>query len=276
MFFIVLVLYKCKLSESASFISISKSLKENRIKADVLIWDNSPKPQNLLGIDKDVWNYVKYVHCPENEGVSKAYNTGASIAVTLGNEWLILLDQDTKFNINYFEKLITLTSLNESYELIAPLIKLKNGTNFSPFRYMHKRGFEAKLTPNKSYPLSVYAIINSGMVINTKAFIVSGGYNERVKLDFADTQFIENFRKFYPEFFLLDTLVIQDFSNDEKDVNKLMKRFEMYCKSAKNCSKDNLKEHMEYFYTVFRHSVGLTLKTKNFLFLSNFFKYYLL
>ena len=276
MFFFVLVLYKCKLSDSLSFISISNSLKENGIKADILIWDNSPEPQKLSSVDKEVWDFVKYRHCPENDGVSKAYNAGAVIANNLDRKWLILLDQDTEFNVDIIKKLYEIISSNHSYKILAPVVKLKNGNNFSPFIYKHKRGYEVNLVSNRTYSLSTYGIINSGMVIETKAFVASGGYNEKVKLDFADTQFIENFRKFYSEFFLFDSIAFQDFSNDEKDISKLARRFEIYCNCAKNCNKHTLKEHAEYFYTVFRHSVGLAIKTKKILFINKFLKHYLL
>ena len=118
MFFFVLVLYKCKLSDSVSFISISNSLKENGIKADILIWDNSPEPQKLSSVDKEVWDFVKYRHCPENDGVSKAYNAGAVIANNLDRKWLILLDQDTEFNVDIIKKLYEIISFNLSSKIL--------------------------------------------------------------------------------------------------------------------------------------------------------------
>jgi len=271
----ILVLYNCKLSDSASYQTITKSLIYAGKKAMLFVFDNSPEAQLLDDIDSTIWQHVEYVHCPENKGLGVAYNQGADYAKKNDMDWIVLLDQDTTFSENYISKLDETINQHSEIKLFAPIIQLKNQKPFSPTRYKHKRGYSAKLTSGV-YSFSKYSPVNSGMVINTNSFWEAGGYNPDIRLDFADFQFIERFRRVEKRFFLVDSVAIQDFSNDEKDVKKLQTRFKIYCECAKKCERKNIADSLGYFYSVFRHAVGLTLKTKHPSFLRIFVTNYLL
>jgi len=271
----ILVLYSRKLEHSESYQTITKSLACAGKKGVLFIFDNSPEAQVVNDVNSSVWSHVEYVHCPENKGLGVAYNQGAKYAQKNGVDWIVLLDQDTTFSEDYISKLDEAMKTQSKIKLFAPIIQLKNQKPFSPTHYKHKRGYDVKLASG-TYPLSKYSPVNSGMVINTNRFWEAGGYDPQIKLDFADFQFIERFRRTEKHFFLIDTTAVQDFSNEEKNVKKLQARFKVYCECAKKCERKNIADSLGYLYSVFRHTLGLTLKTKNLSFLHIFITNYLL
>lgn len=246
---------------------------KNGKKGMLFVWDNSPSSQ-LISDNHKAWVNIVYHHCPENLGLSHAYNCAAKFAQEKGYEWIMLLDQDTTFSENVITKIYEAIKCNNNIFLFAPIIRLINGTSFSPTRYKHKRGYSIDLHKG-IYSLSKYSPVNSGMVINIKSFWESGGYNSKINLDFADFQFIERFRRIYKTFYLIDTVAIQDFSNDENNIEKLKTRFNIYCECAKKCEKTNLIDYLEYFYSVLRHTIGLIIKTHNFSFFKIFIDKYI-
>jgi len=270
----IIVLYKCSLKDSASYQTVTKSLACAGKKGVLFVFDNSPEMQVLDDVDSAIWQHVEYVHCPENKGLGVAYNQGATYAKKNDMDWIVLLDQDTTFSENYISKLDEAIKQHSEIKLFAPIIQLKNQKPFSPTRYKHKRGYSVKLTSG-IYSFSKYSPVNSGMVINTNSFWEAGGYNPDIRLDFADFQFIERFRHVEKTFFAVDTVAIQDFSNEEKEVKKLQTRFKIYCECAKKCERKNIVDSLGYLYSVFRHTLGLTLKTKNMSFLRIFMVKYL-
>ena len=271
----ILVLYKCRLEQSISYQTITKSLACANKQGILFVFDNSPEMQTLNNVDFTIWKQVEYVHCPENKGLGIAYNEGAKYAQKHHIDWVVLLDQDTTFSENYVNQLNAAIKSHTNIKLFAPIIRLKNQTPFSPTRYKHKRGYSVKLTSGV-YPFLKYSPVNSGMAINTQRFLEAGGYNPLIKLDFADYQFIEQFRRIEKSFFIVDSVAIQDFSNEEKDIKKLQTRFQIYCECAKKCERNNIFDSLAYLYSVFRHTLGLTIKTKNISFLSLFITNYLL
>ncbi len=88
----VLVLYKSRLEDSATFVSLSSSLKNSNAKMDIVVYDNSPTPMVTESEHiSDNWR-IHYLHDETNPGVSKAYNEGFRIARKLQKRWLLLLD----------------------------------------------------------------------------------------------------------------------------------------------------------------------------------------
>lgn len=272
--FFVIVLYKCKLSDSTSYCTLVTSLKTANRTASLYIWDNSPAAQPVL-INDYCWNEIIYKHCPENAGLSVAYNTAASKAGELGFGWIGLFDQDTAFNKDYVQKLEDAMNKHPGVNLFVPIIRLANGRPLSPAVYRHQRGYQKHLQSGL-YSLVNYLPINSGMVINVEAFVKCGGYNPKVRLDFADAQFIERFRKLNHSFFLFDSVAVQNFANNEQNMEKLAGRFRLFCTDAKNCEKHGLLNRAGYFYTVTRHLMSLIFRTKNIQFVKIFLKEYLL
>lgn len=272
--FFIIVLYNCKLTNSISYISITKSLQLTNQTAYLFIYDNSKTNQSIDDVNWSVWSGINYIHDPNNSGLSIAYNTGVDYAKQLGFEWVVLLDQDTDFRYDFVEKIDLAINNNPSIYLFAPLIKLKTGVSFSPSRYRFKRSVSTKVAPGVRF-LKKYVPINSGLVINVIAFENVGGYLNEIKLDFADFQFIEKFREKYKMFYVIDSEAVQDFSNDEINLEKSTFRFEIYLNDAKKCYRAGILDDVLYLLIVIRHTLALTIKFRNAIFVKLFIIYYL-
>ena len=226
---IVLVLYKSDLETSESFQSIEACLKNTSNSVDVFIYDNSPQQ-----IDFSLNQYnskIRYVWDYSNPGVSKAYNEGFAVAENDGKKWLLILDQDTEFDSDFLIKYYDACSSNTNLSLFAPILKLNSGEIYSPCKYRFPRTAILKKIDIGVTELKNLSLLNSGMLISTNAFKEVGGYNERLKMDFTDFEFIDRYRKISHHFFVMDTVGIHGFSGISDELDASLSRFTRYCQS---------------------------------------------
>lgn len=269
----VIVLYNQNLYISLSYTSfVKEAIMDDNI--FLFIYDNSPLPQHSQ--NEFLGNNVKYVSDPQNSGISVAYNTAADFARLNGYSWLLLLDQDTTItDCNYLNLFYCKCKEYPNINLFAPQVITKQGRIMSPLRLCYRIPIISKLKSNTMYKTDHIGIINSGMFIKTDAFFRTGGYKNDVFLDYADYQFIERFSKVYKHFYVLDSVLIQDFSNSEKDLNKLINRYIMFCKSLVGFEKNSVWDSINIFAIVLKRAISLSLRTKNITFIRLFFRYYL-
>lgn len=186
---VALVLYRCKLADAASW----QSLGGLESPAHFFIWDNSPEGQEMPDTPR-----IDYVHCPENLGVSAAYNAASRQARALGIPWLLLADQDTSFP----EGALSNVPIHERYAIMAwPACDALG--QISPFLFRWGRGWRVRDLPPGRCSLRKYRLINSGLLVTTKLFEEAGGYNEQLPLDFSDIEFLERAGKQASHFLLL-------------------------------------------------------------------------
>ncbi|BAZ84811.1 glycosyltransferase [Dolichospermum compactum] len=267
----ILVIYKRRLNESDSFISLVNSLQNTHLNIDIFIYDNSPSSMILNEeLSGENWK-IHYVHDETNPGVSKAYNEGFKLGKKLNKKWLLLLDQDTKLPDDAIIKYSRAVLDNNEHSLFAPILVSTNGTIYSPCNYFFKRGF-----PMKSMEIGIVkarrkSLLNSGLLISIDIFEKVGGYNERLKLDFSDFDFIDRYRQVYQYFYIVDTKCIHELSATEDDVNALLKRFTTYCESIKYFGKIDLNTLILLCVTFIR-AIRLSIKFRNIKFLYIFAK----
>ena len=272
----VIVLYNESLETSITYESLYQSIVENAKDGfffRLVVYDNSPKPQKV--ITSNPFFSITYKSDISNVGISKAYNFAADIADREGYQYLLLLDQDTLLPKNILPIYLDAISKHQHVKLFAPILKLSNGKPLSPSKFFLHRGFSTRINSG-IFPLSKYVPVNSGMLVRLSSFIEAGGYNEKVRLDFSDYQFIERFRKNNEEFFVIDSVCIQQFSNVVSNLSQLITRFEFYCEGAKNASKNNLTDNISYFIIVLMRCFTLTLRTRKLIFFKTFLKKYLI
>lgn len=268
---VIIVIYKNALEDCESFQSLL-AMREEFSNLNIFIYDNSPDPQQIKNYEGLT---ITYFHDEKNSGVSKAYNVGVEHANKGQKEWVLLLDQDTRLPKSILEKYYTAINDNSNINLFVPVLKLKNGSIFSPSRYRFKRGFYLDSIKPGIHSLFNLAPVNSGMMVGTEAFFKVGGYNEKVRLDFADFQFVERLRKSYAEFFVIDAACEQDFSDDETSVSSQLVRFRYFCEGARNMEGKNIWAWSRYNTIVFVRTMKLTLRYGNLKFLAAYFKNFL-
>ena len=265
---ICIVVYNQKISESNAFRDLSK--QDTNLYHFFYLFDNSSYKNTVSCTEPNIY----YTHHSENPGLSYAFNHAAKFALENGFDWLLLSDQDMCFTADFLQKMQQATIAYPLISLFAPIVKLSNNTLFSPckFRNMISKPLRSISCGEKS--LCITMPINSGLLIKTSHFFEAGGYDENIRIDFCDFAFLNKVKKIDDKYVLIDNIAVQAFSNEEADKDKLLARFLIYLTDAKNYSCDTYIEKFGLFYSVIKHTIALTIRTKSVKFLKLFFDKY--
>ena len=242
--------------------NVYKTLLCHESVTNILLYENSSKPMNKQYAS----DRVVYRHDPNNGGVSAAYNYGASVARQMaGIEALLLLDEDTSFEPDYLKTLDQLLERHHDIGLFVPQILYQGDKPFSPIRrrLCKERG---ALLPEGRYSLHHYLPVNSGACVRLSLFERIGGYNDRIRLDFADFDFFARLGELSDVFYRVNSTASQSFSNDETDNDRLYKRYLFYLEGAKEAHRNKLIRRMVNM-EVLRHTLALTMRTHSLRFL---------
>lgn len=261
---LVIVLYKCALKDSHSY----RSLLSRYDALSIFVYDNSPFSQQIKR------DRAEYVHAPENQGLSVAYNAACKYAKENGYDWMLLLDQDTDFSNISLDDYINAINANEDVKMIAPKVRAGN-KYMSPIKVWHHIAVLQESVPSGMIPLRKYIPINSGMCVNIKAMMKCGGYNEDVFLDYSDHEFVRRFRKHYPTAYILDKEIHQNFSVVSDDKNLSINRYKLYCKSIRACERSGHSDNFWYFILVLKRGLSICFRKRTILPLKIFFWKYL-
>lgn len=272
----VIVLYKCELKESATFRSLSADLANEKQSSpvDLYVYDNSPYEQenSLLS---PYWN-ITYKRDLSNGGLSIAYNQAASYARENNKKYILLLDQDTDFPLNSISIYLESINSNSDIKLFAPILKIEDGKIMSPCLYKNKWGKLIDHIVPGIHSLDNYVPVNSGLCIFLSDYFLVGQYNEKVKVDGADFQFIERFKKKRnAKFYVLNLEIEQNFSLFEKDLNNILSRFKIFLTDVKNFDRTNWKDNYYYGRIVLIRTIKLLLQTKKRVIFIYYIRYYL-
>lgn len=263
--FPVIVLFRTQLHDCPSYLTLLKNSEVGQF----MVYDNSPAdyPVDINHLD----SRAIYHRDTNNSGLSKAYNTAARYAAEKGYERILILDQDTTFPQNALDVYL---QGDPSIPIWAPIMISGEGTPFSPVRI---DGFNLKVPPAHPGQYSLYQLnpVNSGMCIQIESFWKANGYNEKVKLDYADFEFCKRLRQHCPSFQLLPLVAHQDFSNDNPDASALIFRHRLYLESAIHCQHTSFIEKLRHHYQVSKHTLALFLKTRSFKIVHQYLQLYL-
>lgn len=243
---------------------------------DCIIIDNSYesliKPKNRL---KGKTNFI-YVHFPNNPGLSYAYNYACEYAANKGYNWILISDQDTIFPENYYLIYEAAVKNNPQIKLFCPKVIIPNGKYLSPVPLRHFFPRFEHSVPTGIINISNFAIINTGLLINVKAYQEIGGYNNKVWLDYADFQFIERFNKYYSEGYVIDITLTQSFSNEVENIIDKINRFKKFCSSIKHYESSSYKNKIFIHLAVLKRTLSLCSQSKSLIPFRIFFKNYIL
>ena len=255
----IVVLYDVDFHETNVYRTLLKLYPEKRI----LIYENSHEPHNMCYRSK----YVSYHHNPQNGGVSAAYNYGAVLARELGDvDAVLLLDEDTRFGADYFSVLQAACDTNPSVNLFVPQLLYGAHKPFSPIRrrLCKRRG---AFLDEGLYSLKNYLPVNSGACVRLSAFEQAGGYNPNIRLDFADFDFFSRLATISDTFCRVGSIAFQSFSNEEKQVDKLFRRYQFYIEGACG-ARSNRQIRSMVGMEVARHTLALTVRTHSLRFIN--------
>lgn len=266
-----IVTYKEKYFECLSFISLVRSFEAyKQEELNVIIVDNT---------DLDNWDVAKieienlninYFHQKDNPGISFAYNRINDFAVENQFQWIVFLDQDTSLPIETYKVYAERASRTTGNLMAVPIV-LSNKKIISPAKYLFYRSIKFNKIDQKVLNFKNVSCINSGLMVDVNFFKLIGGYNEKLKLDFCDHDFIEKVKK--TEYFLdiLQLELIQDFSSDNNTKQQSLTRYEIFVKDIKQFSINRNAIYL-FLFVDMPHLIKLIYKHKSFYFYKIRFK----
>lgn len=263
--YIVIVLYKCNIYQARAYSSLIKGLG----KRPYMIYDNSPLS---FAQTSNIPENAMYIRDTENKGLPAAYNRAAAEAASQGFHRLLLLDQDTFFPKGCWK---AYEKASDYDGIVAPQLQTDSGTAFSPIDISCWSTKGVNLEPGE-YSLFNYNVVNSGICVPISLFEQVGGYSPQVRLDFADYQFNRQIRKLRPAFLLLGFTALQDFSDDCTDTHQLLTRYKLYAQSAKAFTTEGMTDALKHHFSVLKHTLALTLRTRSTAFIKEYIVSFLL
>ncbi len=249
------VLYRKTLLESEVYKTL---LRDNVQHIDcLLVFDNSPEKRTVeMSLPHGEFHYISNM---KNLGLSENYNAAAQFAVEHDYDWILLLDEDTTFPPEALLKYKAAIEEHPQIQLFVPTHRIANGKLLSPSRPF--KGLLKDL-PSGIYPLRKLDVINSGLMVAAEDFLAVGGYKPEVNLDFSDYQFIERLRSRCREMAVLNFECLQDFSNDETNKEKLLCRFELYCRNAAHFEAYTLRSRWNVNILIAKHTLAIGLRCR--------------
>jgi rhamnosyltransferase len=232
----ILVLYKLRLEQSNSFRSLfgSSPWPED---IQLLVYDNSPTPMHGPEEFADPNGRIRYVSDTSNPGVSKAYNVGATLAKTLGKEFILLLDQDTMFPAGAWSAYVAAITTRKECRLFVPILDC-SGRIYSPCWH----GFSIYLPLRKVTPgvaqTKNRSVLNSGVCVALDAFEEVGGFDENIPFYFSDHDFMRRYRAQYKTLYVLDVICSHNLSDKgPPDLTTALGGFDSFCRGSRSSIK---------------------------------------
>jgi GT2 family glycosyltransferase len=225
--FAVVVVYRMRPHESSTLQTLLRAAQnttEDRVKLEVLVWDNTPGGQAPGEIPAG----VRYRSAPENPGLAYAYNYALQIAYELGYEWLLTLDQDSVLPPNFLARIAEVASELNGDEEVGAIVPQVQGDkrNLSPFRfwfgaipYWFSYGFVGK-------PREATYALNSAATFRIPALHQIGGYDPLFPIDVSDINLFHRlYRSGYRVFVAGDLLISHEFSLLKKHQRMSIERY---------------------------------------------------
>jgi len=247
--FSVIVLYNCSLEESKTIQSLDEALKSLEKTLTLLVFDNSPEQQ--YAEKRFIYgNFnIIYEHDPSNPGLSKAYNEGFHSASRLEADWILLLDQDTVFNSDFFKyylRALEDISTNEIVCFIPQVLSYKDNTLLSPSKLCRggiTRPIKGIMPGIIEKPITS---INAGTFISSEFVKSIGGFNDAFPLDMLDHWYFREIKIRRKKVLLLDTYIYHDLSVVSFFDNVSISRYENILLSEREFYKDHIIDRIVY------------------------------
>ncbi|MBS1979127.1 MAG: glycosyltransferase [Bacteroidetes bacterium] len=259
---VVVVIYRTPVESTPAWNSLLLNRYNKEKSLDVLIYDNSPSPQNMP--EQSSLN-ILYMHDHRNPGVSTAYNKAARLAKGLNKDWLLLLDQDTEWNQSALSMYLETAVSHKDVKVFAPSVSDEMGL-LSPFRFQWGSGRRLPDWKKELIDLSYYSVVNSGLLISVRVFCEAGGYDESIPLDFSDIDFCHRLaRAGINAQHIPCVLKTRHSSSVPQVAESAIQRFWLYCKGAAMFARRTrdliipIRQHLR--------SVHLSLRYRNFQFI---------
>jgi hypothetical protein len=233
---IVIVLYRCTLSESKSFRTLTENLEQISIDYELIIYNNDSK--TYIPEVKD----ILIVNSDGNNMLCGAYNFALERAVEFNRRWLLLFDQDTNITLDYLNEIegfIKNNSLNSKYIAAVPLLK-KNNLHLSPIVFSPVFGpyLTYKAVERNSEKKQCISAYNSATLLQVNNMKSIGGFSSKYPLDMLDHWYFYKFYKSNKQIYIMNCILEQDLSLLDMENSMSLIRYKMYLQSQKRFAKE--------------------------------------
>jgi rhamnosyltransferase len=141
---------------------------------NLIIIDNSMISQQSHIIDlMATVRKIHYFNMGRNLGIATAYNIAASIAVELGFDWLMLIDQDSSASADMMDL------------LLLSVLKFPDCGILAPLQITKKR---EHISPSNDYT-DIFFTMASGSFLNLKIYQKCGAYEDKLFIDHVDHEY---------------------------------------------------------------------------------------
>ncbi|WP_140919902.1 glycosyltransferase [Limnobaculum xujianqingii] len=206
---ILVVIYNENILYTETYKSLVTSfsiVEKTKINYDVIFWDNSEKNFNSDNVDLVIADFerlnvnVQYINTPENVALSALYNKTLS-NIKGGSDYVILLDQDSEFDIAYFSELEQVIT-EFSPDIILPIIYYHSKV-VSPTRIFFVKGSYFDVPPYGFTRLDISAI-NSGMIICLDFVVRTDfSYNPSIRNYCTDDDIMRHARRYLGKMYVM-------------------------------------------------------------------------
>ena len=156
---------------------VIENINSYHLQVDKLyVADNTENKQSNIAEELSKSDKVQIIHDGINEGIAKRLNLAAKLAIEEGFDWLLTMDQDSKFengNMSFYLHCI------QSY---------KQKENVA----MYGIEYEKEPSTTNFHNMEVLQLITSGSIINLQLFKNVGGFDEALFIDDVDTDYCYN------------------------------------------------------------------------------------
>lgn len=137
----------------------------------IMVFDNT-ETEPLLNEELLKLSKVEFHHDYKNEGIAKRLNSGANKAIQEQYNWLLMMDQDSKFSEGAIKNYLTCFD------------KYENKDTVSIFGTQYKRIETASSEECK--PKKIHELITSGSLLNLQSYKSIGSFDEALFIDSVD------------------------------------------------------------------------------------------
>ena len=256
MLYALVVIYNKKCIDSKTL----NNLLKYKEKIKIVIYDNSTKDFENEEFCKQ--EKIMYYTKRKNVGLSKAYNYVISQIKYDKEDYIIILDDDTELNDEYFSEVFSKVK-NTQADILLPIVKSNNQIISPSLIQFGCRVIQ--LQDLNCIDINKITAINSGMVIKMKVF-ESTKYCEKIFLDYVDHYFMKEIREKQYNIKVMDSCIMQNFSRNEKQsIESVRFRFNIYKKDFKKYC-DMCGHHLYYYININKLRLVYFLKYKKIFF----------
>ena len=242
----IMVIYNRSVMDSCSYQSIQK-----RNDIHLIVCDNSTSDYH--NENQVILDGFTYINMHGNKGLSKAYNAALD-TISIKDGYVLLMDDDTSFDEEYFECLKKNLGLAD---ILYPLVK-SNDVLISPCQMTN--GIAHGVQSINKVDKNSISLINSGMCIRLSLF-ENYRYDENLFLDYVDHKFINDHRNCSMK--CLDYTIHQSFSAQLNSKESARIRFQIFKKDSKYFYLTHLKNKKAYSIVMNKRKLRLLAQYKD-------------